>query len=175
MKMRNEKQLLLDEVKEQIERRKSFVIMRYLGLNANAAAKFRRNIAEIGGELEVVKKRILVKAAQEAGIELNVKALTGHVGIVFAGEDAVQTTKAVYQLKKETDQAVDVLGGYFDGQIYNAKDIETLSNLPGKDEMRAQLLATFEAPMARTVGVMQSLLCSVLYCLDGKAKEESAN
>ena len=59
-------------------------------------------------------------------------------------------------------------------KIY-AADVEKLSKLPGKDEMRAQLLATFEAPMAQTVAVMQSALCCVLYCLENKAKKESSN
>lgn len=173
--MREEKQLLLNQVKDQIEEHKSFVIMRYFGLNANLTANFRRQITSLGGELEVVKKRILVKAAQEAGIELSIKALTGHIGVVLAGKDAVQITKAVYKLKKEADKSVDILGGFFEGQLYNAKDMEAISNLPGKDEMRAQLLGLFEAPMSQTVSVMQSILCSVLYCLENKAKEESSN
>lgn len=174
--MRQEKQLLLDEIKEQIEKRESFVIMRYFGLGANTTADFRRQIADMGGNVEVVKKRILVKAAQEAGIELDNEALQGHIGLVFAGSDAVQTTKAVFKLRKDSNKAVEVLGGRFEGQLYNAEDVEKLSNLPGRDEMRAQLLGLFEAPMAQTVAVMQSALCSVLYCLENKAKkEESSN
>ena len=39
--MRQEKQLLLDEIKDQIEQFDSFVIMRYLRLNANKANEFR--------------------------------------------------------------------------------------------------------------------------------------
>lgn len=50
--MRKEKQLLLDEVKQQIEQRESFVIMRYLGLNATKTADFRRQVVDMGGELE---------------------------------------------------------------------------------------------------------------------------
>jgi len=173
--MRAEKQLLLDEVKEQIEQRESFVIMRYFGLDANTTADFRRQIAEMGGDIEVVKKRILVKAAHEAGMELDLEALPGHIGLVFAGTDAVQTTKAVFKLRKDTNKAVEVLGGRLDGQLYNAEDVEKLSKLPGRDEMRAQLLGLFEAPMSQTVAVMQSALCSVLYCLENKAKEESSN
>ncbi len=173
--MRAEKQLLLDEIKEQIEQRESFVIMRYFGLDANITADFRRQIAEMGGDVEVVKKRILVKAAQEAGIELDLETLQGHIGLVFAGEDPVQTTKAVFKLRKDTGKAVDVLGGRFEGQLYNAEDVEKLSKLPVKDEMRAQLLGLFEAPMAQTVAVMQSALCCVLYCLENKANEESSN
>jgi len=174
--MRKEKQLLLDEVKQQIEERESFVIMRYLGLDANKTAGFRRQIVEMGGEFEVVKKRILVKAAEQAGVELDPKSLAkGHIGLVFAGKDALPIAKEIYKLGKETNQAVEVMGGFLEGQLYNAQDVEKLSQLPGKDEMRAQLLATLEAPMAQTVAVMQSALCAVLYCLENKAKEESSN
>lgn len=173
--MRQEKQLLLDEIKEQIEKRPSFLIMRYLGLGANMATDFRRQMAEMGGNVEIVRKRILVKAALEAGIALDIKALPGHIGIVFAGKDAVQTSKAVFKLEKDTEKAVQVVGGRIDGKLYSAEQVETLSKLPGRDEMRAQLLSVFEAPMSQTVAVMQSVLCSVLYCLENKSKEESSN
>ena len=47
--MIEEKQLLLDEVKEQISASSSFVIMRYEGVKANKAAEFRRKVAGLGG------------------------------------------------------------------------------------------------------------------------------
>jgi len=169
--MRAEKQLLLDEIKDLIEENASFVVMQYIALKANTATDFRRRIAEMDGKVEVVKKRLLVKAAQQAGIQLDLQELPGHIGLVFAGHDPVQTTKAVYKLKKETNNAVDVLGGRFEGQLYNADDVEKLSKLPGRDEMRAQLLGMFEAPQAQTIAVMQSLLCSVLYCLENKIEK----
>lgn len=173
--MRPEKQLLLDDIKEQIEQRGSFVIMQYLGLDANSTSDFRQQIADLGGDLEMVKKRILIKAAQDVGIELDLSMLPGHIGIVFTGEDAIQTTKAVYQLRKEKKNSINVLGGRFDGQLYSAEDVETLSKLPGKDEMRAQLLSTFVAPAQQTVSVMDALLCSVLHCLENKSSEEGSN
>ena len=172
--MRAEKQLLLDGIRDQIKQHNSFVIMQYSGLNAIAITDFRRQVAGFGGEIEVVPKRILVKAAQAAGIEIDLATLPGHISLVFTGADAVQTTKAVFQLKKETN-AVDVLGGHLEGQLYNAEDVEKLSNLPGRDDMRAQLLSVFEAPLSQTVGVMDALLCCVLHCLENKAKQESSN
>ena len=67
--MRQEKQLLLDEIKDQIDQFGSFVIMRYQGLTANTANDFRRRDCQIGGNVEVVRKRILIKAAEAAGVE----------------------------------------------------------------------------------------------------------
>ena len=41
---------------------------------------------------------------------------------------------------------------------YNGADVKTLSELPSKDEMRAQLLATLEAPLSQTLSVMEALI-----------------
>jgi large subunit ribosomal protein L10 len=171
--MRHEKQFLLNEIKGQITQYKgSFVIMRYLGLSANKANEFRREIRKIGGNVEIVRKRVLMKAAQAAGVTLDLEALPGHIGLVFAGHDPIETTKTVFKFSQDTNKAIEVVGGRLDGLLYNAADIETLSKLPGKDEMRSQLLATFEAPMAQTLAVMEALLTSVAYCLDNKVKQE---
>lgn len=168
--MRQEKQLLLNEVKDQIEHFGSFVIMRYLKLSANKANEFRRQVIKIGGNVEVMRKRILIKAAKEAGVELDLEALPGHIGLVYANDDPIEMTKFVFKFGSENAKAIEVVGGRFDGQIYNAVDVEKLSKLPGKNEMRAQLLSTFEAPMAQTLAVMDALLSSVVYCLDNKCK-----
>ncbi len=169
--MRQEKQLLLEEIKQQINQYKSFVIMRYLGLKANTANAFRRDIAQMGGNVEVVRKRVLLKAAEKAGVELHEDALDGHIGLVFTGADPVETAKVVFKYSKETNDAITVIGGRFDGQLYGASDVEMLSKLPGKDEMRAQLLGTLEAPMSKTLAVMEALLTSVAYCLENKSKQ----
>jgi len=169
--MRSEKQFLLEEVKEMIDRHQSFVIMQYSRMSANKANDFRCQIAEVGGDVQMINKRILVKAAKESGIELDLAALPGHIGLVFTGEDPIPAAKAVVQLCKESNQGISILGGRFEGQLFPGQQVEELSKLPGKDGMRSQLLAVLEAPMQQTVGVMNSLLCSVIYCLEEKSKK----
>ena len=170
--MRPEKQLLLDEIKGQMSKHGSFVIMRYQGVTANVANQFRNEIAKLGGNVEMVRKRLLVKAADAIGLKLDLEALPGHIGLVLAGQDPIETTKAVFRFSQDTDKALEVLAGRFEGQLYGAKQVEMLSKLPGKDEMRAQLLAVLEAPLSQTLAVMEALLSSVVYCLDNKSKKE---
>lgn len=172
--MKAEKQLLIDEVKEQFEQcGDAYVILRYKGFNANMANAFRGEIAKLGGNFEVVRKRILLKAADSMGVKLDLATLTGHIGLVFSGHDPLETAKAVFRFSQENEQALSVIGGKFEGQYYDGAQIEMLSKLPGRDEMRAQLLATFEAPMAQTLAVMEALLTSIPYCLENKCKQES--
>jgi large subunit ribosomal protein L10 len=170
--MREEKQLLLDEVKDQIQQFNSFVIMSYVGLTANRANDFRRAIAKSGGSVEMVRKRVLIKAAIAAGVTLDLAQLPGHIGLVFTGTDPIETAKVVFKFSVETKKAIQVVGGRIDGQLYGGADVETLSKLPGKNEMRAQLLATFEAPMSQTLAVMEALLTSVVHCLNNKCQAE---
>lgn len=170
--MRAEKQLLLDEIKEQINESPSFVIMSYQGLTANLANDLRNKVANVGGNVEVLGKRILLKAASEQGISLDLEQLVGHIGVVFTGEDAVTTTKAVYQFSKDNGDILKVIAGRFDSKIYSAEDVKKLSELPGKDEMRAQFLGLLEAPMSQTLSTMEALVCSVIYCLSNKVKAQ---
>lgn len=169
--MRPEKELLKNEIKKKIEHFDSFVIMQYTGLSANTANDFRREVSKMGGDVEVIRKRVLLKAAEDAGLQLDLSSLPGHIGIVFLGQDPIESTKTVIKFSQERDKIIQVIGGRFDGQLYSGADVERLSTLPGKDEMRAQLLSVLEAPLSQTLAVIEALLASVPYCLDNKSKE----
>ncbi len=171
--MRQEKQILLDEIEGQIRAQGSFVIMRYQGLNANQANDFRREVAKSGGTVEVMRKRVLLKAAHAAGIPLELDVLEGHIGLVFVGHDPLETAKAVFKFSKGTDKNIDVIGGRFDERLYNKADVTALAELPTKDEMRAQFLSVLEAPMAQTLAVMDALLASLVYCLQNRSEQEN--
>lgn len=171
--MRHEKQFLMEEVKGQINQYQSFVILQYLGLSSNALNGFRTAIAQQGGEVEMVRKRILIKAAAAAGITLTRDALDGHIGLVYTGQDPLETAKFVFNYSRDSEGTVKVIGGHIDGQLYSAEQVDVLSTLPGKDEMRAQLLSVLEAPLSQTLAVMEALLTSVPHCLENKSKAES--
>ena len=170
--MRDEKQFLLDEIKELIDDSSAIVFARYERMNPNTASNFRVKIGQSGGAFEVVRKRILVKAIEAAGIKLDPELLQGHIGVIFAKDDPIQVTKIVYQFSKENEDVLQVLAGHFEGRVCSANDVEQISKLPSKDEMRAQFLGLLEAPMAETLSVMQALLTSVMYCLENKSAIE---
>lgn len=172
--MRKEKQLLLDEIKGQILGfDSSFILLRHSALKANVLGEFRREIAKNGGSLEMVRKRVFLKAAEAIGIKLDLDAMPGHIGVVFAGKDAVLTTKAVFKFCQTAQKNVEILGARFDGQMHDAATVAVFSALPDKDEMRAQLIATLVAAPAQTLAVLAALLTSPIYCLDNKCKESN--
>ena len=169
--MRSEKQFLLDEIEEGINNSPAFILAQYSKMTPNLAAAFRSNVKKAGGRFEVVKKRVFLKAAEKSGFTLNRADLEGHVGVVFTSEDPVSATKSVYAFRKENKGIVEILGGRFEGAVCSPADVELISELPSKDEMRAQLLGLFEAPMSQTLSVVESVLTSVMYCLENKIEK----
>lgn len=169
--MREEKQLLLDQIQDKLGSSNALILTRYSSLTPDLSDNFRRMLSESGGSYFVVPKRVLIKAAANAGIELEREQLQGNIGVVFAEEDTISPTKAVFKFAKENDETLEVLAGQFEGKLCSAADVKAISELPSQDEMRSQLLGLFEAPMAQTLSVMEALLTSVIYCLDNKAQE----
>lgn len=172
--MRPEKQFLLDEIKDKIARSQALVLTSYSRLQPNAVAGFRSDLNKLGGSLEVVRKRVLIKAAQVAGVTIDAAILKGHIAVVFADVDPVQTTKLIYQFSRENGDVLNVLGGRFEGSVCSAQDLDLISKLPSKDEMRSQLLGTLEAPMSQTLAVIDALLTSVVHCLENKSQQSNS-
>lgn len=161
--MRKEKPLLLDEIKEKIDESKAMIIASYNKLEPNTSWAFRDLLEKSGSQFEVVKKRLLVKAAHQSGVQLDEALLEGHIGVVFVKQDdAMVPAKAVFKFSEENGNLLKVICGRLEGKILPGSELEVLSKLPGIDEMRATLLALFISPMSHTLSVMEAAIAGPL-------------
>lgn len=170
--MREEKQFLLDEIEEMLDASGAMIITRYAGLNAAQAREFRDRVAGVNGDFEVVKKRVLIKAAEKRGIPLRLEQLGGHIGVIFGAEDGTDVSKVASKYGKESGGALEILLGWIDGELLSKEDVEMIAKLPSQQELRAQFVGLLEAPAAQTLSVMNALLSSVPAALEEKAKKQ---
>ncbi len=169
--MKREKQLLLEEMKEQIQRSGSFIIAQYQHLTGARAYDFRRELAKVGGYFEVVRKRMLLEVVRQMGIEFDPEQLPGHLGVVLGAKDPLEATKVVMKFSQENEEAFALLAGYVEGQKASKEDVQRLATLPAKDQMRAELLGLLCAPASGVLGVMEAVMASVVSCIDIRANE----
>lgn len=169
--MKKEKQLLLEEVKEQIEKSGSFIVTGYQNLTGEKAFEFRRVLDKTGGYFEVIRKRLLIEAARQIGVEFKAEELPGHVGVILGSVDPLEATKAIATFANENENTLTLLGGFIDQQKVSQKDAQRLATLPGKEELRAQIIGLFVAPMTGVLGTMEAVLGDVVSCIDSKAKQ----
>ena len=69
---------------------------------------------------------------------------SGPTAIAYSFEDPAAPAKVATKVAKGEEKFV-IKGGYVDGKALDVKGVEALSNLPGKDELRATFLATLLA------------------------------
>lgn len=157
--MRAEKHLLLDEIKQKIDSSTALIVARYDRLPPNLSWEFRDQLAKSGGTFEVVRKRVFLKAAEQAGIKLDESLLKGHIGVVFVQQpDAMPSTKMVYKFSGDNQGILDVVCGQIEGKIYSSSDMGMLAKLPLLDELRAQFIALLISPMTQTLAVFDAAI-----------------
>jgi large subunit ribosomal protein L10 len=168
--MRKEKQLLLNEIKEKIGSSTAMIVTRYDRLEPNASWQLRDILSKSGSVFEVVRKRVFLKAAENAGVQFDETLLKGHVGIVFVNQpDAMAPAKAVFKFSEENGKIFEVLCGQIEGKIVPGAEIEMLSQLPGIDEMRATMLALFTSPMSQLLSVLEAVIAEPLSVIEQKS------
>jgi len=173
--MRQEKQLLLDEIKNYIDTSNSFVITKYNDMNVKSFSELRKELSKKNSFFEVVKKRVLKKALEKSDIQSD-EEFKGHIGVVFAREDVIDSMKTVIDFageNKTEEKKLEFVAGHIDGKSYNKTEVETLARLPGKDQLRAQLVGLFTAPLVQTFGTMNAIVGSVVNLLENKIKKEN--
>jgi len=122
----------------------SLVLADFRGITVKADTALRREFRATGCKYQVVKNTLLglaVKGTPMEGIE---KLLVGPTAIAYSFEDPAAPAKVATKVAKAEEKFV-VKGGYVDGKALDVKGVEALSNLPGKDELRATFLATLLA------------------------------
>jgi large subunit ribosomal protein L10 len=154
--MRKEKTLLLDEIKDKVKASKGMIITRYEKLEPNLSWKLRDTLGQHGSILEVLKKRVFLKAI-EGSVAIDENLLKGHIGVVFVTQDdAMPSAKAVFKFSEENANVLQVVVGQMDGKIVPAAELEALSKLPGLEEMRAIMLGLFTSPMSQLLAVFDA-------------------
>lgn len=169
--MIEEKQLLLDDLSDKINASKGFIVTQYQEFSAAKSNELRNHLATINAEFEVVRKRVFIKAAEACGINFDPKQFTGHIGVVFAHDDSTAAVKGTVKYGKDNNDALIPITGHIDGETCSQEELKALATLPSLDELRAQMVGLFQAPMAQTVGVLQAVMAAPLYCLEEKAKK----
>jgi large subunit ribosomal protein L10 len=173
---RADKEVVIGEVKAKFDRMTSAVFLDFKGLNVAVVTKLRDEFRKAGVEYRVVKNTLVHHAIKHHKWANKLDGtLTGMTGIAWSYEDPSAAAKVVKAFRKEKEhEALKIKAGLIDGQILNAEGVENqLASMPGKNELRATLLATMAAPMQQFLQQLNAPLQNFVYVL--KAKEDAAN
>lgn len=167
--MRAEKQLYLEEISEVIQKSPSMFMFSYEKMDVQTMTTLRRRLHKLGGNIKMVPKRMFCKAASLQG--LSFKEMKGNLAVVSITNDSIESAKVLDAFQKEHKNAIKVLGGTLDGQMFSVEEFEEIAMLPGIQQLRAEFIGLLGSPLSGCISNIERVLTNVLLCLEEKSKK----
>jgi large subunit ribosomal protein L10 len=153
-----QKEITVAGLRELIAGSKGAILTDYRGLTVAEVSSLRKKLRDNKAEYHIVKNTLFKLALGEVNPDLE-KLLTGPTAIVFAQEDIVAPAKTMLDFvvaAKKPD--VKVKGGYLDGKVYTVAQVTSISKLPPRPQIVAQLIGTLNGPVASLVGTLDGII-----------------
>src|SRR5579863_8894464 len=148
--IRSAKDAQIGLIKSRFDKMTAAVFLDFKGMTVEHVTKLRADFRKAGVEYKVCKNTLVKHALKDVawGKTLD-KALVGMTGIAWSYEDPSAAAKVVKAFRKDpAGEKLQIKAGIIEGTLLDATGVEEqLATMPGKDEMRAKLLATLQAPL----------------------------
>jgi len=154
---RAKKAEVISELKNGFENANAVFLTNLIGLTSNDAVELRKNLRDADAKISVTRNTLFEKASVGTVCEEMMKDLKGPHAVAFANGDVAAVAKALKEAGDKFESIVSLKAGILKGQALTAEELVQLASLPGKDQMIATLLATFNAPVSAFVRVMNAI------------------
>jgi len=137
---KTQKQNILKNLKEKVEKQKAIVFTAITGLKVKDLSALRKLMKAKDCELKVAKKTLISKAFQDKKIDFDVKKLAGEVALGFGYKDETLPFKTIHDFAKDHEN-LKILGGLLGAEILDENKALELGQLPSRDELLVRLMA----------------------------------
>ncbi|HLL88329.1 MAG TPA: 50S ribosomal protein L10, partial [Tepidisphaeraceae bacterium] len=145
------------------------------GINAIKTNQMRRRLRDKGLRMTVVKNTLARRATSQTKIDGFDKLLDGPSAVIY-GKGTVSAIARILLDEKKSDEAIELRGLFFDGEIYEGQSgVETASKLPTREEAIGQVLALILSPGKNLGGIFKGQagkVAALIKSVEEKAKEK---
>lgn len=170
---REDKNLLIDKLTEQINKYPHFYLADISELNADVTSKLRRKCFEKQIELVVVKNTLFIKALEKSGksdFAQLYDSIKGSTSVMFT-ETGNVPAKLIKEFRRANPKPL-LKAAFVEDSIYVGENqLEALVSLKSKNELVADVIALLQSPAKNVVSSLQSgrnILAGVVKTLSEK-------
>ena len=135
-KILEQKQQVIDEIKEKIEKSNGVVLFDYRGLLDSEIKELKRALRESGSEYKVYKNTLMHRALSDLNIDID-EYLNGPSALAYS-EDQIAPIKVLSNFMKK-HKAVTLKVGLVDNQVTSSSELEKLSSIPSREGLLTML------------------------------------
>jgi large subunit ribosomal protein L10 len=151
---------------EKLKTAKVAVLTDYRGLTVGQLQELRGRLRAQSVEYRVVKNTLARRAAVEAGHAAFQDLLEGPIAIAFGYGDLSVPARLLGEFTRQTRIRLDIVGGLVEGRVMNPEQVRQTADLPSREVLLAQLLATVQSPVSQLVATIQAPLQQMVGVLE---------
>ena len=160
-KILEQKQAVIDEIKEKFANASSVVLFDPRGLKVSEVTELRRSLRESGSDYKVYKNTLTKRAIADSGLELD-SYLEGPTAISFSNNE-LAPVKIISDFAKK-HEALELKAGIVEGKVATLEELKSYAAIPSRDGLLTML-----------AGGMIGTIRDLSICLDLYTKEKEEN
>ena len=160
-KILEQKQVVIDEIKERASNAKTIVLFDYRGMTDSETKELRIKLRESNSDYKVYKNTLMARAFNDLGIDLN-EALNGPSAFAY-GEDQIAPIKTLSEFAKD-HPALVLKVGIVDGEKADPAKLAEYATIPSREGLLTML-----------AGGMIGIARDLSICLDLYSQQKEEN
>jgi len=160
-KILEQKQLVIDEIKEKIENSNGVVLFDYRGLTDAEIKELKVALRNVDSEYKVYKNTLMQRALSDLNIDIS-EHLNGPSALAYSA-DQIAPIKVLADFMKK-HKAVTLKVGLVDKEVTSSSELEKLATIPSREGLLTML-----------AGGMLAIPKDLAICLDLYAKNLEEN
>ncbi len=146
----------------------------YRGLKVKDMQALRSKLREKGADMHVVKNTLLRIAIGDDSQSLPDDLHNGPTAVAFLKGNEPDCAKILMDFSKE-NKALSIKGGFLSGKALDSKEVDSLSKLPPREVLIAQVIGTIAAPLSNLVSTVEALYAQPIRTIGAVADKAAEN
>jgi large subunit ribosomal protein L10 len=146
------KELMMDQLKSELDGSRSVLIVDLKGLDAIAEHQLRRDLRKKSIKIRALKNTLARRVFSDLGMEGLSRFLVGPSTAVWGGDGVAELAKEMSRLVK-TLKKPQIKGGAVDGVVIGPEQVEDITKLPSREALIARVAGLAMAPAQRVVAL----------------------
>lgn len=170
---RPEKEAAVEELKSNIESSSVTIMSKYQGVTVAEVTELRAKLRAENVRFKVYKNNLAKRALDGLDLSEAIQFMSGPTVWAFCA-DPVTPARILKQFSKGVG-VLQMQGGILDGKPVDAAVLNSLADLPSRDQLLAQVVGTIAMPLRNLVGVLSAVPRNMVNVVDAiRRKQEEA-
>ena len=166
---------LVKELSELIRGAEIAIATSYQGIGVAEQTQLRTSLRAAGVQFRVVKNRLLLRAADDAGLGQFKQLADGPTALVVGVEEPVSAARAINDyIKAHPDTPVTIRNAIVSGELVDADYVRELAAVPPRDELLARIAGGLIGQVRELAGLLQATTRDFVGLIEARSNQLEA-